>query len=146
VAIAEVEGTAQISFMGTLSTLHGPTNAAYKSIPWAKGCSTNATMIQVKTAPLGAVLTRNFVPPNLELMVIDVEGSEEPIIQSLFATQWRPRVLIVELNDPHPDFAQYPDLQKSAFRVRETILANGYAQFYADAVNSIFECNRKNQA
>ena len=142
VAIAKTQGIAQINVMGGLSTLNAPTAEAYKDIPWAKRDSKKRTTIEVKTAPLGAVLARNFVSPELDLMVIDVEGFEETIIQSLFATHWRPRVLIVELNDLHPDFAPYTNLQKSALRVRESILANGYAQFYADAINSIFrrEC------
>jgi FkbM family methyltransferase len=143
-AIGEGEGVAQINIMGTLSTLSGPTRTAFEGIPWATGCVANAKIVQVKTASIGAVLAHNFVPSDLELMVIDVEGSEEPITQSLLATHWRPRVLIVELIDQHPDFAPYPDLQRSALRTREAILANGYTQFYADSINSIFEYNTRN--
>jgi hypothetical protein len=38
----------------------------------------------------------------------------------------------------HPDFVPWPDLQISAARVRKAILANGYAQKYADHINSVF--------
>lgn len=138
VAVSSSEGVEQISLMGPLTTLSDQAAKAYDSIPWAQPAAQTAARISVRTSTLAKLLAANDVPHDLDLMVIDVEGGEEKITDSLLASHWRPKVLVVELNDLHPDFSEFPELQASSGRVRQSLVAAGYAQYYADEINSIF--------
>lgn len=138
VAIAASAGSASITVMGSLTTMHEPTAQLYDALPWAQKTSAKGQRIEIKTDTLEAVLARNAVPDNVDLMIVDVEGGEEAIIASLLASRWKPQVLIVELVDLHSDFALKPELQASAGRTRAMILASGYRAFYSDLINSMF--------
>lgn len=138
VAIAASVGTADITVMDALTTMHQPTAKLYDELPWAKKTSAAGKRIEIKTDTLEAVMERNGVSGDLELMIVDVEGGEEAIVESLLASRWKPQVLIVELVDLHEDFAVYPELQASARRTRAMILAGGYRAFYSDLINSMF--------
>jgi FkbM family methyltransferase len=138
VAVSDSVGSMTLSAMGPLSTLSSATAVAYESIPWARQAAQNAKEVRVPTDTLEHILERNRVPRYFELLVVDVEGHEEPIITSLLQSKWRPRVVIVELCDLHPDFAEQAELQSSARRVRDALTSQGYMPFYADSINSIF--------
>jgi len=137
-AIAETSGFSNLHLMGTLSTLTDPVFAAYKTISWAAGLAAHSQRVKVRTDTLQNVFHRHSVPTTLDLMVIDVEGGEEPIVSALFESQWRPRVLIIELIDRHPDFSQSPMLQESHASIRGRILRSGYCEDYSDPCNTIF--------
>jgi FkbM family methyltransferase len=138
VAISDVAGECELSVMGPLSTMNAGVLEAYGKISWAENAARASTRIRVRTVRLAEVMERNNIPRNFDLMVIDVEGAEEPIVNSLLASPWRSAVLIVELCDRHPDFMIAPELQKSHKMVRERIIAAGYEEFYSDPINSIF--------
>jgi Methyltransferase FkbM domain len=128
--------------MDTLSTLNDRSHEAYKTISWAAGLAAHSQTIKVRTDTLQTIFQRHFVPVTFDLMVIDVEGGEESIVSALFESQWRPRVLIIELCDNHPDFARSPMLQESHASVRARILTSGYREEYSDPVNTIFRIHR----
>ncbi len=138
VAIAAEAGAGEMLRMDALSTMSIATSEHYKDVSWAQTTVRDATTITIETEPLEIVLSRNAVPRDFELMVVDVEGGEETIINSLVASPWRPRVLIVELVDVHPDFASNAELASSAARVRASLIAAGYREYYVDAINTIF--------
>jgi FkbM family methyltransferase len=137
-AVTDRAGTAELNTMGPLTTLNAATLEAYKLIPWAQASACESAKVLVVTATLGTVLERNAIPHDFDLMVIDVEGGEEAIVESLLLSRWRPRVLIVELCDVHPDFTASPELQASHRDTREALITNGYKPFYVDEINSIF--------
>lgn len=136
--IAPNRGTAVISMMGALSTMNSGTVEAYKTIAWARAEQQSMREVVIKTRPISEVLSRNRIPPDFDLMVIDVEGAEEPIVKDLLNTEWRPRVLIVELCDVHPDFRDKHELVESHARVRGMLLDSGYFENYVDQINTIF--------
>ena len=138
VAVTATPGSITLHVMGSLSSASDETKQAYKGIDWAKSAELQATPIEVKTETIESIFGRNAISLEFDLMVIDVEGAEEPIVRDLVASAWRPRVLIVELNDLHPDFAPFPALQDASRRSRQALLQAGYEQRYADAINSVF--------
>jgi FkbM family methyltransferase len=138
VAIDDKVGTRTLFDMGSLSSLSPEMVSAYRKILWAKTSALGCKPRQVSTVTLEDILVRNEVPYSFDLLVVDVEGHEEPIIRSLLKTKWRPRTLIVELCDLHPDFVSSPELQFSHKRVRFSLLTHKYSQYYADHINSIF--------
>jgi len=137
-AIGEAAGSTTLHLMGALSTSSDETKEAYAAIDWARSATAAVRSIAVPTRTLGDVLSRHRIPEQFDLMVIDVEGGEEPVVRDLLASPWRPKVLIVELNDIHPDFAPFPDLQASAAATRRMILGDRYRQYFADEINSVF--------
>lgn len=136
--IASGHGTAVISMMGALSTMNEATAEAYQTISWAQAEARAKTELTIETRPISDVLAKNEVPTDFELMVVDVEGGEEPIIVDLLQTCWRPRVLIIELCDVHPDFKDKPMLVASHARVRDMLIKTGYTESYVDEINTIF--------
>lgn len=138
VAIDAAGGRKEFNLMGSLSTGSQETRQAYAGIRWAKGSVARAQTVVVDCEPLATVLARNAIPHDFELMVIDVEGAEEPIVEELLASPWRPKVLIVELIDQHADFAQYTGLVASSRNVRRRLAEHGYGEVFADAVNTVF--------
>jgi FkbM family methyltransferase len=138
VAIAENSGTAEISVMGALSTMNAATAQHYKSVWWAKASVDRAKKVTICTEPLGVVFKRNNIPSRFDLMVVDVEGGEEQIVQEMMGGPWRPRVLIIELCDVHADFASNEELTGSHARVRSSVLGAGYSEYYVDPINTIF--------
>jgi FkbM family methyltransferase len=138
VALDDKVGFKTLFDMGSLSSLRPEVASAYRNISWAMTFALACEPRRVSTVTLEAILVRNHVPYDFDLLVVDVEGHEEPIISSLLKTKWRPRAIIIELCDKHPDFESLPELQASHRRVRFSLLTHEYSQYYADHINSIF--------
>src|SRR5580704_4340385 len=130
-AMSETSGVLSFHQMGPLSTSLNQVREAYHGISWAAGSAAHSQTVSVRTDTLQAIFHRRSVPDNFDLMVIDVEGGEAPIVSALFDSQWRPRVLIVELCDKHPDFSQAPLLQENHSAIRAKILSLGYYEAYS---------------
>lgn len=137
VAIAEKETTLSFFVDGPLSTAQEDVDRAHENLGWLKKDRAKK-QIKVPALPINAVLSKNGVPENFDLMVIDIEGGERAVINSLFASSWRPRILVVELCDLHPQFTHFPRLQKIDRENRSVIRRNGYKEYYADHINTIF--------
>lgn len=138
VAITREPGQMQIQVMGALTSGVAGTVDALKSIDWAREEAEHSRTITVATDTLQAVLDRRGVDREFDLMIVDIEGAEKPVIDDLLASPWRPRVLIVELVDGHPNFGHMPDLQTEHGQVREALVQAGYEEFHNDEINSIF--------
>jgi hypothetical protein len=110
----------------------------YKTVDWAKASAARAKKATIRIESLDVILKRNNIPPLFDLMVVDVEGGEEQIVQEMLSRAWRPRVLIIELCDVHPDFASNKELTGSHARVRSSVVGAGYAEHYVDPINTIF--------
>lgn len=138
VAVGNEEKEIAIAQMGSLTTVNAATEQAYESIEWAKGATEAKKKVVVPMRTLETVLGRNHVPLDFELLVVDVEGAEEPIIDGLLASRWRPRVIIVELVDRHADFADHAEIVGSHAAVRARTRAAGYTEHFSDLINTIF--------
>ncbi len=136
-AVTSEVGELVIKDMGSISTSRDSFVDAHKEFGWAREAIDQAIDTLVQTVPLFDLLDRHDIPHNFELLVIDVEGSELPIVEALFASPWRPRVLIVELIDENPEFAGN-DVAADHRTIRQMIGDNGYGTFFQDALNSIF--------
>jgi hypothetical protein len=110
---------------------------AYQNIEWAKGLHLGET-ISVRQVRLESILRDEGLPTGFDLLVVDVEGNEDGVFASFDIASWRPNMLIVELDDQHPAFANFPAVTARAGRLRERIAAHGYAPIYRDIINTIF--------
>jgi FkbM family methyltransferase len=91
-------------------------------------------LVPVDVVRLEAVLVQQRILPGFDVLVVDVEGDEAAVFDSFNVAVWRPTLLIVELTDRHPRYAEPWQAE-----LRAKILAAGYAHLYVDAVNTVFE-------
>jgi len=109
----------------------------YAQIEWMEGVHTGER-IRVPEFRLDQLLVEARVDPHFELLVVDVEGSEDAVFDSFSLDAWRPYVLIVELIDHHPDFQSFDRVIKRSSDLRKRINQHGYREHYTDEVNTIF--------
>ena len=92
----------------------------------------------MKQVPLATVLRAAGMPKRFDLLVVDVEGGEEGVFNSFSLDDWRPRMMIVELEDEHPSFQQFPAIVARARALRARLQAAGYDEVFSDHVNTVF--------
>ena len=136
-AASDREGSAELFLGDTLTTLNQDRLGVYDRIEWAKGHHSGASKT-VRTSTLDTLLESQKVSARFDLLVIDVEGAEEKVLFGFDLPRWRPKVMVIELEDFHPDFEGNDDIVLSARRVRERLLSVGYAEYYRDGINTIF--------
>ena len=83
-------------------------------------------------------MERLEVPKNFDLLVVDVEGKESEIFQTFELNEWKPKMIIVELEDEHPTFQKYPDFVERVQQLRSYILDEGYTEIYKNQWNTVF--------
>lgn len=143
VAASNADGTMEIKVMGAISTLDPSTADAYDAMPWSRKTASRGVSQTIRLERLETILARNRVPKNFELMIIDIEGYELPVVEALVASPWRPRVIVIELIDQNPEFAGFPELQNNAAAARALIATAGYRTHHADSVNTVFAITSK---
>ncbi len=122
---------------GALTTGDASMAQAYDKIVWAQGVLGGET-VDVQQRRLEDVLADTGVPLGFDLLVVDVEGGEDGVFASFDLSVWRPKVLIVEIEDEHPSMTPYPEITARARGVRQHIEAVGYRPLYRDNINTVF--------
>lgn len=135
--IGTQEGNVKFYFGNTLTTSNTDAVEAYKQIEWSKGLGFNH-IIEAHSVRLDTFIAHNNIPEEISLLVIDVEGNEYDVLNSFSLQKFKPKMLIVELEDEHPDIKQYPKLKQNNLNARKLILENGYNEIYKDNINTIF--------
>jgi FkbM family methyltransferase len=120
-----------------LSTVDAGMAEAYGQIDWAAGFHKGET-VSVRQIRLDSILSSEAIPAGFDLLVVDVEGGEESVFMSFDLAVWRPRMIIVELEDGHPSFQQFPAITARAARVRDLLGRHGYGAIYRDTINTVF--------
>ena len=138
IAIGATEGE-EVTFNigGQLTTANTELNLEYKEISWAKSIITS-TQIQVVIKRLDTFLEEHGISPSFDLLVIDVEGFEAQVFSGFELPKWRPKMLIVELTDTHPDLRT--NANSDAYLGQE-ILSKNYQIVYKDCINTVFVHN-----
>jgi len=135
-AIGAQEGTASLWQNGPCSTLSDDEHAM--NLGQGTILEPESQRIDVPLRRLDSVLSEAGLPSGFELLVIDVDGSEEAVFAGFDIERWRPRFLLVELIEDSPSFVGQTTLIASAHRVRELIARHGYDEIYRDVTNTIF--------
>lgn len=102
------------------------------SVPMRKTC-------EVWQDTLDAILEEeNYTPGEIDVMSIDVEGHETEVFKGFDLAKWKPKMLMVEMSDIHPDFQKFPDIVEGYKKLRKQILETGYRQVHQDICNTVF--------
>jgi hypothetical protein len=120
-----------------LTTADAEMAQAYGQIEWAREFHKGET-ISVRQVRLESILNSEGIPAGFDLLVVDVEGSEESVFMSFDLATWQPRMVIVELEDGEPSFQQFPAITARAARVRDLMARHGYSAVYRDTINTVF--------
>jgi FkbM family methyltransferase len=139
VAIGLIEGEVKIYKGETLTTLNSDQVNRYKQIDWSKHINfSEDSCYQMR---LDTLMEKMETPVEFDLLVVDVEGKEAEVFKTFDIDYWKPKMLIVELEDDHPSFQKYPDLIKEIKDLRLFIEEKGYSEIYKDSINTVFVRN-----
>lgn len=127
---------------GLLSSAVPAVNELYQKLDWSRPLLTNDSML-VKQKLLEDVLAENRIPPEFDILGIDVEGMEWEVLRPFDLARWRPRLLICELEDQHPSFQGASEaeakMREDARKCREKVLRTGlYEEIYRDQINTVY--------
>jgi len=128
---------AQIKLMvgGSLTTASEALAAEYRDIEWSKSLAERMVSIEVRQARLDDLLAERGIEPGFDVIVVDVEGFEAEVFAGFSIERWRPRMLIVELADTHPDLVT---TRGSDAVLSRSITSAGYDIVYKDSINTMF--------
>ena len=87
---------------------------------------------------LDSVFERYNVQRDFDILVVDVEGSESVVFDSFDLAKWRPKMMLVELEDTHESFQEYEGHVTEHKILRNSIISRGYIEIYSDEINTIF--------
>jgi FkbM family methyltransferase len=142
VAIGLEEGEKVIFKGDTLSTLNEDQVSRYKEIDWAQHISFSETVCDQMR--LDTLMEKMEVPKNFDILVVDVEGKESEVFKTFDLDEWKPKMLIVELEDNHESFQKYPELVNEIKELRTFIHDKGYTEIFKDHINTVFVSNELN--
>lgn len=118
----------------TLSSAEPQIIKRYENLPWARG-SIQGSSKTVKATSLDLFLKTQCVDPHFELLSIDVEGHESSVLAGFDLDFWKPKMIIIEFCDDHPDLA---DLCANDALLRLRIENAGYVVVFRDTSNTVF--------
>lgn len=101
--------------------------------PWGFGYDKTQTL-QVPLTTLDAALPFYEIPPDFEVLSIDVEGAELEVLAGLDLDLWHPRMVILETCKAHDT----PSFHIHTTALAAVMQAAGYIEIYFDHINSIY--------
>ena len=134
-AVGSTSGMSQITYMDTMSSMSSVLTEEYKTKRWAKQSLRMSREIDIVVDTLNSVLETNEVSPEFEVLIVDVEGMESEVFNGFALDFWKPKMLIVELSDFHPDLKTG---REDSHRLYQQILLSDYYVIYKDHINTIF--------
>lgn len=136
-AVGAVPGEVTLFLAGEFTTGDAAVAEIHTQLDWARKYHTGQT-VNVKQLRLDDLMRKHKIPREFDLLVVDVEGAEESVFDSFDLEKFRPRMLVVELEDVHPSFGMFPVMRDRALRVRQRLSNGGYVEIYRDGINTIF--------
>ncbi len=118
----------------TLTTANPDAVEEYRGVSWSK----HITFEKPEPYPactLDALLESEGLPKEFDCLIIDVEGFETEVFAGFTIEDWRPRMVIVELADTHPDLSS---TAKKDSELMSQLLGEGYVPVYKDEINTVF--------
>ena len=105
------EGISEINVMDNCF-LNNDMVDIYKKTDWASSFATEIQKEKIITLKLTNILLKNKVDKNFDILVIDVEGFELNVLLSLDFKLFKPKLIIIELEEEHDSFKYREDCKK----------------------------------
>ena len=133
--VSSTTGDKETIFLaGTLSTTSTEQLESYRLQEWSQKHVSDKQII-VTTTTLHDLLEAENVNVGFDLLVVDVEGTEDIVFSGFDIAWWKPKMIIVELEEFHPNMR---DNRSSHTRLRNQIENSGYSIVYKDQINTVF--------
>lgn len=101
--------------------------------------SSPSTVVTTTTTSLNTFFTREGLAPRLvDVLIIDVEGFEWPILRAFDLKRFAPSLVIVEIQEQQARYAGNERTQEDAVALFKYFQQAGYAILYRDVINTIF--------
>ncbi len=139
-AISDHEGTLRFHLANALTTADPLSETAYAQMDWSRQ-SLHHEYEEVPCFTLDQTLNEFHVPVGFDLLVIDVEGHEQQVLDGCSLARWKPKMIIIEIQDEHEDFLKLPNADEFIARfktIRKMIESVGYQLLYKNMVNSVY--------
>ena len=136
VAIGLEEGETTIYYGDTLTTLDKDQVKRYSEMDVFQHISFSTTVCDQMR--LDTLMEKLESPKEFDVLVVDVEGKEAEVFETFELDDWKPKMLIIELEDEHPSFQKYKDLVNRIKHLREYIHNKGYIEIFKDHINTVF--------
>lgn len=140
-AVGDTECLIDINVGRELSTISNEMKDIYGNIQWAKPFHSGQIQ-KCHQKTLDSILEESSIAPDFDILVIDVEGYELNVLLGFDILKWKPKVVIIELEDGHDSFQGDSEKEKK-FRencktCRLLLEKAGYKLFWKDQINSIY--------
>lgn len=135
--IGDEKGALEIFKGESLSTFSKKQVTAYGEMNWSKHIDLNQKEI-CEIQILDSVLENNTIKKGFEVLVVDVEGFEQQVLNSFNINFWKPKLIIIELLDGNKEYINYKDTIASHKAIRYKLKSSGYDEIYVDEINTIF--------
>jgi FkbM family methyltransferase len=126
--------TLKLAVAGMLTTANVELHAEYISTDWATPFITKEEVV-IQSKKLDTFLVEIEIEKGFDLLVIDVEGFESQVFAGFSLELWKPKMLIVELVDTHPDLKSTSAVDAKLGR---EIQLSGYVIVFKDSINTVF--------
>jgi FkbM family methyltransferase len=97
----------------------------------AAGSKVTATTVQLNTF----FKQQDIKPGEVDVLVVDTEGFETPILRAFNLKRWAPKLVIVEVQELQARYRHKESVQKDAAELQAMFTAAGYSIVYKDVVN-----------
>jgi hypothetical protein len=100
----------------------------------------DAAEVHAITVSLNTFMAREKIPAGgaIDLLVVDVEGLELPILRGFDLARYRPKVAIVEIQEMQRRYRKNERVQADARAVFKLFADAGYVILYKDMINTVF--------
>lgn len=136
-AVGEKEEVLDIIDAGTLSSMDKDTIDIYTQTNWSKSLFNNQPPIKTKVRKLNDILVENKIS-DIDVMVLDVEGFEENVLNGFSISTYRPKIFIIEIPDQHPDMIKNTVCVEKYQRLRSYFTKNYYELVVNDIVDNVY--------
>lgn len=127
----------EITVANTLSTIDSEMLEMYKNTNWAKSTLRNSYTTKVKIKKLDSLLEDNKIEPNFDVFILDVEGYEEEVLKGFSLDYYKPKIIVIEIPDQHPDFIHNQKFLEKCSRIRRVLNTN-YKLVIKDIVDNVY--------
>jgi FkbM family methyltransferase len=87
---------------------------------------------------LNDIMNMAHVHKNYNLLVLDCEGAEWPVLSVYDISYWKPKMVIVEMHEQSSEWQSIAAIKQDTDRINDYMKSNGYSQIHSDEINTIF--------
>lgn len=84
------------------------------------------------------IMRMAHIHKNFNLLVLDCEGAEWPVLSTYKINYWRPKMVIIEMHEQSLEWQAIPAIKKDTDRINDYMKSNDYSQIHSDEINTIF--------